>query len=219
MTKYELWHSKEGFGTALLIACIDDWGIECVSWEPETLEITIREKYGDVDPDSLQRLLAAISVMTSDMFTQDVSALCLICTTLDFERGADDMFEPAGLDEIMWGLTEARMILGGIDPKKFSDEIRIYVGKLMDEEGLTKPPKTLEFALPSKGGPSPEVFADLPELSQMFEEDQEISKEDLDEAAISKLNRLLDQINSLKLATSDMSEFRAMLDRIKSENA
>ena len=219
MTKHDLWHSKEGFGTSLLIACIDDWGTECVSWEPETLEMTIREKYGDVDEDSLQRLYAAISVMTSDMFMVDVSALCMICTVLDFERGADDMFEPAGLDEVMWGLTEARMILGGLDDRKFSDEVRIYIGKLMDEEGLTKAPKTLEFATPKKGGPSPEVFADLPELSQMFEEDQEVSKEALDEAAITKLNRLLDQINSLKLATSDMSEFRAILDRMKSENA
>lgn len=219
MTKSDLWKSKEGFGSALLIACIDDFGMECLQWEPETLEITLREKYGDIDIDSLQRVLAAISVLTSNMFTQDVSALCLVCTALDFERTASDMFVPAGLDEIMWGLTEARVLLGGIDDKEFSDEVRLYVAKLLDEEGLKRPPSILKFALKSDETLDLGVLADLPELSEMFEEDQEMTKSELDSSAMSKLARMMEQIDSLNLQTSDLSEFKAVFNRMRGLNA
>ncbi len=219
MTKSDLWHSKEGFGSTLLIACIDDFGTECLTWEPETLEISLREKYGDIDIDSLQRVLAAISVLTSNMFTQDVSALCLVCTALDFERTANEMFVPAGLDEIMWGLTEARVLLGGIDDSEFSDEVRIYIAKLLEEEGLKKPPKILAFALKNTATLDLGVLADLPDLSAIFEEDQEMSKAELDDAAMGKLAKMMEQINDLKLTTSDLSDFKEIFNRMRGLNA
>lgn len=215
MTKNDLWKSKEGFGSTLLIACIDDFGLECLQWEPETLEITLREKYGDIDIDSLQRVLAAMSVLTSNMFTQDVSALCMICTALDFERTASDMFVPAGLDEIMWGLTEARVLLGGIDDKEFSEEVRLYVAKLLDDEGLKRPPSTLKFAKKEADNLDLGVLADLPDLSAMFEEDQEMTKTELDNSAMEKLSRMMEQINSLNLHTSDLSDFRTVFNRMR----
>lgn len=215
MTKHELWHSKKGFGSALLIACIDDFGLECLDWEPETLEITVREKYGDVDRDSVERLMAAVGVLTSNMFTQDVIALCMTCATLDFERTGGESFVPAGLDEIMWGLTEARLLLGGLDDKEFSDEVCIYVGKLLADEGLENPPDTLSFAVRNDTGVDLETLADLPELSAMFEEDQAASKDMLDMVAMEKLRMLLEQIDELKLATSDLSEFKEVFNRMR----
>lgn len=215
MTKHELWHSKRGFGSALLIACIDDFGLECLNWEPETLEITVREKYGDVDRDSVERLMAAVGVLTSNMFTQDVIALCMTCATLDFERTGGESFVPAGLDEIMWGLTEARLLLGGLDDKDFSDEVCIYVGKLLADEGLENPPDTLSFAVRNDTGVDLETLADLPELSAMFEEDQAASKSALDMVAMEKLRMLLEQIDELKLATSDLSEFKEVFNRMR----
>ena len=215
MTKHELWHSKKGFGSALLIACIDDFGLECLDWEPETLEITVREKYGDVDRDSVERLMAAVGVLTSNMFTQDVIALCMTCATLDFERTGGESFVPAGLDEIMWGLTEARLLLGGLDDKEFSDEVCIYVGKLLADEGLENPPDTLSFAVRNDTGVDLETLADLPELSAMFEEDQAASKDMLDMVAMEKLRLLLEQIDELKLATSDLSEFKEVFNRMR----
>lgn len=215
MTKHELWHSKRGFGSALLIACIDDFGMECLGWEPETLEITVREKYGDVDSDSVERLLAAIGVLTSNMFTQDVIALCMTCSTLDFERTGSEDFVPAGLDEIMWGLTEARLLLGGLDDKEFSDEVCLYVGKLLADEGLENPPDTLSFAAKNNIGLNVDTLADLPELSALFEDDQETSRRTLDEVAMEKLRMLLEQIDSLKLRTSDLAEFKEVFNKMK----
>lgn len=215
MTKAELWQSKRGFGSALLIACIDDFGMQCLTWEPETLEIAVREKYGDVDADSVERLMAAVGILTSNMFTQDIIALCMTCTALDFERSGGDQFIPAGLDEIMWGLTEARLLLGGLKDTGFSEEVAIYVGKLLDEEGLENPPDTLAFAKRIDTGMSAETLADLPDLSAIFEDDQNASKETLDMVAMEKLRMLLEQIDSLKLETSDLSEFKDVFNKMK----
>lgn len=216
MRKQELWQSDEAFGSSLLIACLDDWGLGFLEWEPETQEITIREKYGkDVRDDNILRMLAAVSVLTSDLFLVDLNAFCAACTALDFERTSEDKFVPAGLDEIMWGLTEARVLLGGIDQKKISPEVAIYVGKLLELEGIEKPPETIAFAKNPSLGVSADTLADLPDLAQMFEEDQEFTREELDRIALEKLSRLLEQINELKLDTSDLSEFREMLNRMK----
>lgn len=221
MTKAELWSSGRGFGSSLLIACIDDFGMQCLSWEPETLEIAIREKYGDVDADSVERLMAALGVLLSNMFTKDIIALCMTCATLDFERTGGDRFIPAGLDEIMWGLTEARLLLGGLKDEDFSDEVAIYVGKLLEEEGLENPPDTLSFAKRADTGISPDTFADLPELSAIFEDDQNTSRDTLDKVAMEKLRLLLEQIDSLKLSTSDLSDFKKVFNKMRGsmENA
>lgn len=216
MRKLDLWQSDEAFGSSLLIACLDDWGSEFLNWEPETMEITIREKYGKgVRDDNILRLLAAVSVFTSELFYVDLNAFCAACTVLDFERTSVDKFVPAGLDEIMWGLTEARMLLGGIDQRKFSDEVALYTGKLLEEEGIENPPDALKYAKRVMQGTSADTLADLPDLAQMFQEDQELTKEELDRGAMEKLARLLDQINELKLDTSDLSEFKEMLNRMK----
>lgn len=216
MRKFDLWQSEEAFGTSLLIACLDDWGTEFLSWEPETMEITIREKYGKgVRDDNILRLLAAVSVLTSDMFLVDLASFCGACVVLDFEQTSPYDFTPAGLDEIMWGLTEARMLLGTLDYKKISDEIRIYVGKLMEEEGMEKVPETLSFAKPEHLGISADTLADLPDLAQMFEEDQNLTREELDRACLEKMAKLLEQINTLELETSDLSEYRVMLNKMK----
>lgn len=215
MTKHDLWHSRKGFGSALLIACIDDFGLDCLNWEPATLEITVREKYGDVDRDSVERLMAAVGVLTSNMFTQDVIALCMTCSTLDFERTGGESFVPAGLDEIMWGLTEARLLLGGLKDEDFSDEVSIYVGKLLEEEGLENPPDTLSFAAGNNIGLDTGTLADLPELSELFEQDQAMSRDTLDKVAMQKLRMLLEQIDGLKLTTSDLSDFKKVFNRMK----
>lgn len=215
MNKQELWLSNEGFGSSLLIACIDDWGFNVTEWEPETLEITVREKYGNVSQDSIERALAAISVLKSNLFTQDVTAFCMTCSTLDFERSGNETFVPAGLDEVMWGLTEARLLLGALPDDEFSDEVAVYVGKLLEEEGLERPPDLLKFAVRKDTGLSADTLADLPDLSAMFEADQETTKETLDADAMDKLRRLLEQIESLRLTNTDLAEFKQVLNRMR----
>ena len=48
MTKKELYFSGEGFGTALLVAALDDFTTELIDWEPETIEMELKDRYGAV---------------------------------------------------------------------------------------------------------------------------------------------------------------------------
>ena len=59
------------------------------------------------------------------------------------------------------------------------------------------------------------VLSDLPDLSAMFEEDQEMTKTELDNSAMEKLSRMMEQINSLNLHTSDLSDFRTVFNRMR----
>jgi hypothetical protein len=85
----------------------------------------------------------------------------------------------------------------------------------LDDEGLKRPPSTLKFAKKEADNLDLGVLSDLPDLSAMFEEDQEMTKTELDNSAMEKLSRMMEQINSLNLHTSDLSDFRTVFNRMR----
>lgn len=221
MTKKELFMSDQAFGTSLLIAAMDEFGQEFLEWEPETIELELRTLFKDVPlTGSLDRLNAASSLLTSNMFFTSLTAFNAICSTLSFDEPVDGEFYPASLREVVWGLTEARLLLGpeGSPAYGFGRNIRLYTGKLLEGEGILDPPEIMGFAQMTRlDRPDNQLITDLPDLTMMFEASQGESKRELDEYAIERAYTMFQQIASLKLSTSDLSEFRNMSKQLLGE--
>ena len=221
MTKKELFMSDQAFGTSLLIAAMDEFGQEFLEWEPETIELELRTLFKAVPlTGSLDRLNAAASLLTSNMFFTSLTAFNAICSTLSFDEPVDGEFYPASLREVVWGLTEARLLLGpeGSPESGFGRNVRLYTGKLLEGEGILDPPEIMGFAqLTRLDRPDNQLIADLPDLTVMFEASQGESKRELDDYAIERAYAMFQQIASLKLSTSDLSEFRNMSKQLLGE--
>ncbi|NBK22729.1 MAG: hypothetical protein EOM68_11950 [Spirochaetia bacterium] len=210
MTKKELYFSGEGFGTALLVAALDDFTTELIDWEPETIEMELKDRYGAVpSTGTMDRLEAARGLLASNIFYKDLAAFSTVCRCLNFRAMLPGNFIPADLHDIMWGVTEADVLLGGTDggDTNFVSSIRIYTGKLLEEQGILDPPRVLRFAAMTKLGMDNQEIADLPDLGGIFEANQADSRKELEDVAVAKLKMMLTQISSLKLEGSNLEEY------------
>lgn len=215
MNKKGAMYSKESFGTTLLVIAIDDFTMELLEWEPESLEMDIKEKYGDVPQSSLDRLEAARGILTTNLFYRDIIPFVSVCRTLNFKKLIPDVLYPANLYDVMWGITEADVLLGGTDggDTLFDPEISLYVGKLLEEQGILDPPRLLNFATQTKLGISNQELAEFPDLGEIFEANQADSKKELDVYTSNKLVALFEQIGSLKLSTG-LDEYNKRINKI-----
>lgn len=142
--------NEDTFGTTLLVIVIDRYGTEALSWAPQTIRLEIEEDFGIRLPDAVfNRLMAAISVVTSDDFYKRLPIFVYLCNSL---AGADtdpDEFDPADSKECAWGMTEAMLLSppDQDDPEPYTDEIRYYLGHILDKEGIREPPDLLRMAI------------------------------------------------------------------------
>lgn len=217
MTKKELYFSGEGFGTSLLVSVIDEFSTEFLDWEPETLEMEFSDKYG-VAPSrgTLDRIEAAKGLLKSNIFYRDLASFSMVCRALNFRRVSSGEFIPADLNDVMWAITEADILLGGTDggDTVFSTPVSLYVGKLLEEQGILDPPKILSFARMKRLGISNQALAEMPDLGEIFEANQADTRGELEELATAKLKMMFTQIGGLKLDNTDLSDYNKRIDRI-----
>lgn len=128
---------------------VDNFGAESLNWEPETVEAELRVLNVHPSDDTLDRIHAVASLLTTEAFHNDFGAFCVICAALNRSRPSFERLDPPSLDEVAWACAEARLLEGpeSFDSHKFSEDIALYVGQLLSDSGMTKPPDMLKFAL------------------------------------------------------------------------
>lgn len=147
-SKTEFFQMPGLFATSALTMLVDDFGSEVVSWEPETLALNMKDRYGQEPNQGLSdRINAISSLYTTDMFLVDLQTFLAICNSLNFGVVSSETLIPADVDDVLWGVTEAYMnIPDEIKEHGFSHDIRRYVGMLLADAGITKAPSVVEWA-------------------------------------------------------------------------
>lgn len=218
VSKKDIFLSPDSFGTSLLICMIDTFGLESLNWEPETIEMELEKYVGkDVPSENLDRLQAAMSVLTSNLFFVSLEAFNVTCNALNFSVVNGTTFIPADIEDIMWGITEVNLLIGAdANKNEFSRDIQLYVGKVLESEGVLDPPSILQFAdMRKMDVATAEQVADLPDLSSMFSAGLAETKVELDAFAIKRIDDLFTQIATIKLDSSDKQEFTEMVNRFR----
>lgn len=218
LSKKDIFLSTDSFGTSLLICMIDTFGTDCLNWEPETIEMELEKYVGqDVPSENLDRLQAAMSVLTSNLFFISLEAFNVTCNALNFSTVSGSTFIPADIEDIMWGITEVNLLLGADSNKdEFSRDIQLYVGKVLESEGILDPPSILQFAdMRKMNAVTAAQVSDLPDLSSMFSAGLADTKAELDSWALKRIDDLFTQIGNIKLEASDKQEFTEMVNRFR----
>lgn len=218
ISKKDIFLSPDSFGTTLLIALFDSFGTECLQWEPETIELELNKLLGtDIPEENMDRLQAAMSVLTSNLFFISLEAFNLTCNSLNFSKMDGKTFIPADIEDIMWGITEVNLLLGA-DAKdnEFSRDIQLYVGKILESEGILDPPSILSFADMKKlGQAAAKQVADLPDLSALFSAGLADTRAELDSWALKRIDSLFTQIGEMQLESSSKQEFTQMVNNFR----
>ncbi len=126
------------------------YGIEILSWEPETIWLTMEDDGIDLPVGERNKLQAAITLQTNPAFYWDNIVFQQTVQAL-----SDAPFDPEALQEVHpahmdWAIYEAGVIRG-LDPDSpevpdFDNDIQTYVGVCLRRAGYVVTPKSLRFA-------------------------------------------------------------------------
>jgi hypothetical protein len=134
----------------LYLAARTLYGIELLSWEPETIWLTMKKDDIDLPEGERNKLQAAITLQVNPSFYWDNIVFQQTVQAL-----SDEPFDPEALQEthpahMDWAVYEAGVIRG-LDPDSqeipdFDDDVQMYVAVCLKRAGYVVTPKSLKFA-------------------------------------------------------------------------
>lgn len=206
--------SEDTYATVLLVFFVDRYGMEALDWHPGAIKLQLQQDFGvQLSKSTLDRLMAAIAVVTTNAFFRDTPQFIELCNVLAGDDFDPTVFEPADSAEMAWAVAEAMLLFPPEDPMPFSDEIRGYVGKVLKDEGYVRPPKILRFATDADFVEQIKYdFTSDPEMFQAIYKNQSEKADEIDVLVMDNLQELLTQLTSLPLHNGDTSQIK---DRIR----
>lgn len=212
------WTSRETFGSVLLTLFLDRFGMEALEWDPSTMALEIEEEFNvKLSQGSLDKLIVCIQILTTDRFFKNLPDFISFCNVLGDDTYRPDMWDPADAEEIAWGVTEALMIEppDENDPDPFTDEIRGYIGAVLDSEGIINPPDILRIALrDNKVSKNITDFSDDPEMFNAVYDLEAGKTEDINNTLRMKTKLLAEQMAALHLKNGSTQHVVEMLHNV-----
>jgi hypothetical protein len=195
---------------------MDKFGTEALTWEPNTILLEIEEEFNvDLPQLALDKLLVGIQILTTDRFYKSLPDFISFCNVLSGDTYRPDMWDPADAEEVAWGVTEALLIYPpeDNDEEPFTDEIRAYIGAVLDREGLINPPDILRIALrQARVSPSIDDFSDDPTMFNAVYDLEEGKRADIENTIRMRTKTLAGQFKALKLENGQVDKIVKMLE-------
>jgi|688.fasta_scaffold18094_16 hypothetical protein len=196
--------SDDAYATPLFLIVMDLYGQEALEWAPETIRMELEQDFQlQLPKSSLDKVMAAITIVTTNYFYKDVTRFIQLCNILAGDDFQPDEFDPADAGEILLGITEAMLLWppdGDADDTEFSEEIRGYIGQVLNEQGIVKPFDVLRLAL--DGDQSTRVdtaLADDPEMYSAVWSSQQSRTDELRSVYLENVQALAQQLSILPL--------------------
>jgi hypothetical protein len=211
------------YATCILALLIDEFGMEFVEWDPATVFMEINREFGFEPSEGLQdRIHAASSLFASNLFHLSLETFSPVCDALSMGLSSSELFMPADLDSVLWGVTEAKLLEGDMfDETPFSHNIARYVGALLDQEGISKPPSVLAFAEYPDGQQEQEqeAFMDDPELFNAYWDNQSTKQEELELQNKRQVLELMQQLRELPIKGAQRNVIEAFIAKLQQDPA
>lgn len=211
----EAWKSRETFASVLLTLFLDKFGIEALDWDPATITLEIEEEFDvELSQLALDKLLVAIQILTTDKFFKSLPDFVTFCNVMGGDTYRPDMWDPADAEEVAWGITEALLISppDDDDPEPFTDEVRGYIGAVLDSEGIINAPDILRIALRAvRVSPSITDFSDDPTMFNAVYDFEAGKTEDINQSIRLKTDLLIKQLTALDLQNGNTEYVVKML--------
>jgi hypothetical protein len=212
-----LWTSPQTFSSVLLTVFLDRFGMEGLQWDPNTIMLEIEEEFDvALSQAVMDKLLVAINILTSDVFYTSLPDFITFCNVMSGDTYRPDMFDPADSSEVAWGITEGLLIAPPDDEEgdgPFSDEIRAYIGAMLDSEGIINAPDVLKIALRRANvSDAANQFSDDPEMFNAIYDVEAGKSEEINNIIRTKVNMLLGQLRAVELKNGSTEKVTQTLE-------
>lgn len=206
------------YATSALLILLDKFDMSIMEWDPVTLSMEIVANFGfEPSQGLLDRVNAASSLYTSNLFQLSLETFSAVCNSLNFGTVTSELFLPADLDDVLWGVTEAQVLMGEeTDSTPFSHNIARYVGTLLIDEGVRRPPSILDFAeYPEEERDELTGLEDDPDAFELYWQSQDEERNSLERINHAKLIALFQQIAELPLKRGSTEAIRQTLSTLQ----
>jgi hypothetical protein len=193
-------NNPDAFVSILLILFVDQFDDDAITWSPETIRRELEERIGDVPDDAFNKLMAGITLVTTDLFT---TSLPHFITLTNITADDDLRTEEAAIAdpyECAAAIAEYGLLTGTEvyqEPESFSPEIRHYIGASLTEFGFGKTPSSLAMGVRPPADPS--LFQDDPDFYAAVNELQSSQADSVDKTVEDRMSEILAQLRTLSL--------------------
>jgi len=207
--------------TVLLVLASDLLGPELLTWDPETIRMELEEAAGcKVSTASLNKLMAAIEIVTTDSFYRDLPSFIRLCNALYNGTLGLDTWDPADASEVAWGITEALLLWPPApqEEEPFDHKIVEYIGHALKDEGIMQPPDVLQLGLLPEDiwSKVQGAFSDDPTMFAMIYQVEKAKTDEINKMVKERLRLLLTLLDELTLDTGDAkSSVQKMLGALR----
>lgn len=194
----------DSFATTLLTILFDRYGGELIEWHPMTITMEVNDDYRVLLPrKNLDKVMTGIYLLTSDDFYKRLPRFIQVCNIL-----AGDTFDPLQFDwadsfECAWGITEAGLIEPPEDNQQepFDEEILAYIGAVLREDGIARPPDVLRIARTDYDAEGAlEAFSSDPVLYESAWAVQDAKSQEVKDMLTRNIRLLVSQLEGLSLS-------------------
>lgn len=225
-SRAKLWAGNDLFAFSALTLFLDMYGneqdddktIQCLKWTPETIEMELHDDCGPVSAAAFERLMTAISILTTNSFFVSATDFARDCVTLSGHvNGPEGTIMPDS-EDIAWGITEAILIspLEKNDDNPFNEEIVGFIHEVLNAEGILSPPDVLRIAM--KGTSVRDrvnyEFSDDPELFAAIHQTEQAKTDFINQTLRARMKSLLQQFQELPLENGNTSIVGKMINKL-----
>ncbi len=214
--------SEESFATPLFLLVMDAYGPEALDWSPETIRMELEDDFHLKLPKvSLDKIMAAITIVTTNFFYKDVARFVQLCNILAGDDFNSDIFDPADAEEMLIAITEAILLWPPDDDPEdteFSPEIREYISQVLGQQGILKPFDVLRLAFSKDESSKVDAdYADDPEMYSAIYESQQTKTDQLRAVYLENMTALTQQLRLLPLRSGTtehvVRQLQSMVER------
>lgn len=213
------------YATTLIALVIDRYGDECLNnedgepWHPGMFRTQIEKDYALVLPKvSLDKIMAAVSILTTNYFFRDVNKFVAIANILSGDDFQPDEFEIADALECGWAIFEAVLLSPPEEGEvPFSEEIQGYISQVLLNEGFVSPPPILRVGVaPDFSDHVRFNFGDDPEMFSAIYEVQQGKSEEITSIVRDNAVELLHQLEILPLREGNTADISKKMEKVLS---
>lgn len=209
--------SPNSYSLTLLIILLDTFGTEALAWDPNTVQMEVEQEYGvDLPGANFDRLMTAVSILTTDSFYVSLPDFARACAVLSGHMPSPELMILPDADDLAWGMTEG-MLISPPDEEKgdspFDPEIRGYIGHALDNEGIITPPDVLRMGLRDNDlmDRVRYSFSDDPGMFSAIQQSETSKTEAINQLVKARMRGLIKQLQSLPLKTGQTAQLAEKL--------
>lgn len=214
-----LFMDPDSYATSLLLAALDHFDEidpetdrpALYGWDPLTIRQEIADDFGTPPDIVIDKLLCAISIVTSDVFYRSEQAFVQIANVLSGSCNFE-IWDLADAEESAWAVVEAQL-LHPMDPDEggWSESVLGYIREVVSREGLVEPPAALQFAFAGVSQKVPELLTDDPEMYEAVYGLHRSQAKAIDDSVAQSLQELLQEVENIPFRHGNVQNLRKRL--------